>query len=274
MPPCMGLERILRPRKKRFMRKTIQYAIKSAIPALMSYIPVGIAFGVLMKSAGFNGLWTGATSLFVYAGSLQFLMVDFLTSSTPLYTVAIMAFLLNSRHIFYGFTFLEKFRTYGKERYFLIHTLTDECFSLYCAYRPEKGLKEKTVFLWMSGFLYLCWIGSTIIGAFLGSIIPFDTTGMDFAMTGLFVVIVLSQIKEAPNLSPGLLALGSSLVCLLIFGADQFILPALIVTMGLLCLFRKKLEPAWVGKETPDSQEDTEKTMHRLEGYEGKEETL
>ena len=108
------------------MIKTLRYAVKHSFPIFISFIPVGLAYGVLMESAGYNFLWTGACSLFVMAGSLQYLMVSFFAGGVSLATVAIMALLLNSRHIFYGLSFIEKFRSFGFWKYFLIYALTDE----------------------------------------------------------------------------------------------------------------------------------------------------
>ena len=129
------------------MKKTFVFAFRRSLPILISFFPVGIAYGLLMQNAGYNFLWTGACSLFVLAGSLQFLMVSFFAEGTPLATVAVMSLLLNSRHVFYGLSFVEKFRSFGPWRWFLIYSLCDENYSLHCAYRPEEGVIEKWAYV-------------------------------------------------------------------------------------------------------------------------------
>ena len=207
------------------MAKAFRYALKHSLPILISYIPVALAYGVLMQNCGYNFVWTGACSIFVLAGSLQYLMVTFFAGGVSLLTVAIMSLLLNSRHIFYGLSFIEKFRTFGPWKYFLIYSLTDENYSLHC------------------------WIILSIIGALIGSMLPFNTTGIDFALTALFIVILIEQILGADNRLPAWLAFVSAIVCLLIFGPSNFILPSLVITVALLSILRHRIEPVKAVKE-------------------------
>ena len=125
------------------MVKTLRYAIKHSFPIFISFIPVGLAYGVLMQSVGYNALWAGACSLFVMAGSLQYLMVSFFAGGVSLATVAVMALMVNSRHIFYGLSFIEKFRSFGLWKYFLIFSLTDENYSLHCSHNFPDDINEK-----------------------------------------------------------------------------------------------------------------------------------
>ena len=121
------------------MKKTILYVMKRSVPILIGFFPIGVAYGVLMRSIGYNTLWSALCSVIVFSGSLQFLMKN----STSLLTVAVMAALLNSRHLFYGLSFIEKFRPYGVWRLFLAYSMSDEAYSLHCAYRPQEGVNEK-----------------------------------------------------------------------------------------------------------------------------------
>ena len=172
------------------MAKAFRYALKHSLPILISYIPVALAYGVLMQNCGYNFVWTGACSIFVLAGSLQYLMVTFFAGGVSLLTVAIMSLLLNSRHIFYGLSFIEKFRTFGPWKYFLIYSLTDENYSLHCSHHFESDVNEKWAYV-LTAFLSISyWIILSIIGALIGSMLPFNTTGIDFAMTALFVVLI------------------------------------------------------------------------------------
>ena len=224
------------------MNKTILYVLKRSIPILIGFFPIGVAYGVLMRSIGYNTLWSSMCSIIVFSGSLQFLMVDFLKNSTPLLTVAVMAALLNSRHLFYGLSFLEKFRPYGAWRLFLAYSMSDEAYSLHCAYRPQEGVNEKWAYILTGASVPACWLLCTMTGGLLGRLIRFDTTGIDFSLTALFVVILLDQLREAKGKLPAVIAAASSVGCILIFGADQFILPSLLITVTLLAILRGKIE--------------------------------
>ena len=225
------------------LKKTFRYAFKRTIPILVSWIPVALAYGVLMSAAGYNFLWTGATSLIVYAGSLQLLMISFFTSAVPLITVAIMALLLNSRHIFYGLSLIEKFRGVGHWKAFLIYSLADENYSLHCSAVPEDGVDEKWQYIISSALLVSYWVILSMLGALAGSFIPFDTTGIDFALTALFAVILIDQLRGADNQLPAIVAGVSSVVCLALLGPDNFILPSLLVTVAALIVLKRWIEP-------------------------------
>lgn len=231
------------------MAKTLRYAVKHSFPIFISFIPVGLAYGVLMQNVGYNFLWTGACSLFVMAGSLQYLMVSFFAGGVSLATVAIMALLLNSRHIFYGLSFIEKFRSFGFWKYFLIYSLTDENYSLHCSHDFDEDIDEKWAYVLTALMCILYWVILSILGALIGTLIPFDTTGIDFALTALFIVILIEQLSGADNRLPALLAFVSSIVCLILFGPSNFILPSLVITVALLTILRSRIEPQNTKKE-------------------------
>jgi 4-azaleucine resistance transporter AzlC len=196
-----------------------------------------------MQNAGYNFVWTGACSLFVLAGSLQYLMVTFFAGGVSLATVAVMALLLNSRHIFYGLSFIEKFRSFGLWKYFLIFSLTDENYSLHCSHNFPDDINEKWAYVVTASMAWMYWVVLSIAGALIGTLIPFDTTGIDFALTALFIVILIEQMKGADNRLPALLAFVSSIVCLIFFGPSNFILPSLLITVALLIILRSRIEP-------------------------------
>ena len=222
--------------------KTFKYALKRSLPILIGWIPVALAYGVMMANAGYSFLWTFATSTAVYAGSLQFLMVSFFTGTASYLVVTVMALLINSRHIFYGLSFLEKFRDYGLWKGFLIFTMSDEAYSLHCSAKPEDGVDEKWAHIFTGGLVISYWIVLSTLGTLLGSFIPFDMTGVDFSMTALFTVILVDQLRESKNRLPALCALASSAVCLAVIGAENFILPSLFITTAALVFMCRKDE--------------------------------
>ena len=227
------------------LQNSFRYALRRSVPILVGFLPLGTAYGILMAKAGYNALWTGLTSLFVYAGSLQMLMIGFFTASTPIMTVIVASLLLNSRHIFYGLSFLDKFNSYGPWKYFLIYGLPDESYSLLCSYVPQEGVEEKWVHVFDTALIWLYWIAFSVLGCIAGSLIPFNLTGIDFAMTALFIVILVDQLKGAPSRLPAAVSLISAALCLLLFGPDNFLLPSLLVTLAALAALRGRLE----GKE-------------------------
>ncbi|MDO4981933.1 MAG: AzlC family ABC transporter permease [Eubacteriales bacterium] len=230
------------------MKNSIAFAFRRSIPIMVGFFPVGIAYGILMANAGYNFVWSGLTSLIVFAGSLQMLMITFFQSDMSMLTVIVTALLLNSRHIFYGLSFIEKFNGYGKWKWFLIYGLPDESYSLLCAYKQTEGVDEKWVHIFSTAFIWLYWIVFSTLGGIVGSHIPFDTTGIDFALTALFVVILIEQIKGAASKLPALIAVCSSVVCIAVLGADSFLLPSLIITVIILLLLRGKLETKEAGQ--------------------------
>lgn len=224
------------------MLETFKYSFKHSLPIFFGYLPLAVAYGILMENAGYNFLWTGACSFFVFAGSLQFLMLTFFAGGVSLLSVAIMALMINSRHIFYGISFIEKFRSFGIWKYFLIFTLTDENYSLHCSHNIKEGVNEKWAYVFTAALTMLYWGGLSVAGALIGTLIPFDTTGIDFALTALFIVILMDQMKGATTVLPAIIALISSIVCLIILGPSNFILPSLMITVVLLTVFRKNIE--------------------------------
>ena len=227
------------------MKNAFRYSLKHSIPILISFIPVGLAYGILMQTSGLNWVWTGACSLFVFAGSLQFLAVSFFAGGVSLLSVMIMALLLNSRHIFYGIPFLEKWKNYGIWKLFLIYALPDEAFSLHCSNTFDDGneVNKRWTYVFDALLILLYWVSLSIIGALLGSLITFRTDGIDFALTALFIVILIEQLKAAEGSKlPAIIAGASSIVCLLIFGPGGFILPSLLIAVVLLIVLRGRIE--------------------------------
>jgi len=224
------------------MGKSFSYAFRRTVPIMVGFFPLGVAYGILMSAAGYNFLWSGLVSLTVLAGSLQFLMLTFFAGGLSVTAMAVMALLLNSRHIFYGISYIDEFKSYGLWKYFMIYSLSDESYSLLCSYKPLEGVDRKTVNIMSSGFVCFYWVTFSMLGGLVGKLITFDTTGIDFALTALFTVILLDQMKEADNKLPALVSIVSAAGCLLVLGPKNFLLPSLLVTVAVLLLLRPRLE--------------------------------
>lgn len=228
--------------QKNIIKNSFKYSLERSVPILIGFFPVGTVYGLMMSAAGYNFLWSAAASLFVYAGSLQMLMISFFQSDMSILTIAVTALLLNSRHMFYGLSFIEKFRSYGGWKWFLIYGMPDESYSLLCSYVPREGVEEKWVHIFSTGLIWLYWIAFSVLGGLVGQLITFDTTGIDFALTALFIVILLDQIKSTGMKLPALIGGVSSVLCIIILGRDNFLLPSLAVTVLVLLMLRNKLE--------------------------------
>ncbi|HEX2924218.1 MAG TPA: AzlC family ABC transporter permease [Chloroflexota bacterium] len=216
------------------MRRVAKYAFVRTLPVLFGYLFLGIAFGLLLQKAGYNFVWAFFISLFVYAGVMQFVLVSFLSGGVSLVTAAIMTLLINSRHIFYGLSFIEKFRQMGRAYPYMIFSLTDETYSLLCATQTPKKLDEKKAMFAMALFDHCYWILGSVIGTLAGQMIAFNSTGVDFAMTALFVVLFVEQWQTHKVHIPAIVGLASSGIALVLFGANNFVLPSLIVTVTIL----------------------------------------
>ena len=214
--------------------KAFRAAFPLTIPVLTGYLFIGMAFGVMIQEKGYNFLWAMLMSLVIYAGSGQYLAVQFFAPGVSLLQMAVMEFMLNIRHVFYGLTLLERFSEMGRRRLYMIFSLTDETYSLFFVTKTPEGVEEDKFLFAIALLDQAYWVIGSGIGALLGAAVPFDTTGIDFAMTALFVVIMVEQWMEKKNRAGVLTGLGCGLLCLLIFGAGDFILPTMLLILACL----------------------------------------
>ena len=222
--------------------KELRFAWKITIPILFTYVFIGIAFGVLMAEAGYGALWSAASALFVYAGSLQLVLVPLLKSGASLFSIAVMALFLNARHIFYGVGFIEQFRKMGWRYPYMVLSLTDETYSILCSVRYEAGLDEDRASFYIALLNHCYWIAGCLIGSLAGNLLPWDMTGIDFSATAFFLVVVVNQWTEKNRRGPALIGLLSALIFYVLLGAEQFLIPALTVAAVALVAAKDLLE--------------------------------
>ena len=223
------------------MKKAFRPAFSVTIPVLCGYLFIGLAFGVMLRDIGFAPLWAFFSSLLIYAGSGQYLLVSLLAANASLVTVAAMTLLLNCRHIFYGLSFLETFHQMGRRKWYMIFSLTDETYSLLCSLKTPEGIDPNAMRFWIAILDHSYWIAGSVLGAVIGGMLPFDSTGIDFAMTALFTVIFVEQWMSAKCHVPAFLGLGAAAVSLAILGPDNFILPAMVAICVMLAALRGRL---------------------------------
>lgn len=234
-------------------RKALSAAFPVTVPVLMGYLSIGIAFGLMLERVGYNFIWAFFMSLTIYAGSGQYLGVELLATGAALADVALLTLLINFRHLVYGLSMLEKFRGMGLRKLYMIFSLTDETYALLSSARAPVGVSPRQFYFWVALLDQSYWILGSVIGGVAGALLPIDITGIDFAMTALFVVIAVDQWKTYRSHFPALLGAGATLVFLVLIGQAQMLLPSLGVIVLVLLLARERLDrPQETGQAPPD----------------------
>lgn len=223
-------------------RKAFKKAFPYTIPVLTGYLFIGIAFGVMFAEKGYSFLWAMLMSILVYAGSGQYLAVNFFVPGISFLQVIFMTLMVNIRHVFYGISLLDKFNHMGKKRWYMIFGLTDETYSLLCTTKVPEGVEEEKFLFAISIMNQSYWVIGSAIGGLAGTLLPFNSVGIDFAMTALFVVIFIEQWMEKENRIPEIIGVAAAFICLQIFGTAQFVLPSMLLIIMILFLSRTKLE--------------------------------
>lgn len=221
--------------------RLLKKAFIKTLPIMAGYLVLGMGFGILLKVNGYGLLWALAMSIFIYAGSMQFVGISLISGAVSPVSAAMTTLMVNARHIFYGISMINRYKGAGLKKIYLMTALTDETYSLVC---HDDG-KEENVHLYyflISLLDQFYWVLGSAAGSLLGAVIPFDTTGIDFSMTALFVTVFVDQWLTADKHSPALIGLGVSALCLLIFGSDSFLLPSMAGILILLSFMRKKIE--------------------------------
>lgn len=228
------------------MDKTKSNALKAAfpytIPIAAGFLFLSISYGFLMSSKGFSAFYPICMSIFIYAGSMQFAAVNLLLSTFNPIAALILTLMVNSRHLFYGISMLDKYKNTGLKKLFLIFGLTDETFSVNVSAEIPKGIDRGWFMFFTTLLNYMYWVLGTVVGAVLGSYITINTNGIEFVLTALFVVIFLNQWLESKSHISALVGVFSSALCLIVFGAENFMIPSLILILLMFLIFRKKVE--------------------------------
>ena len=253
--------------------RTIQLAFYKSVPVMAGYIVLGIGFGILMHNAGYGVLWTAAMSIFIYAGSLQYVGVGLLSGGASVLTTALTSFMVNARHLFYSISMVDHYKDAGKYKPYMIFALTDETYSLLCdgefpegaeaeGAKPEganlggakpEGFDLNQYRFFVSLFNQSYWVTGSIAGSLLGAVLPFSTAGIEFSMTALFAASFTEQWIMAKDHVPALTGLLGTLLFLVLFGRENFLIPSMLLITLVLTLFRGRISAA--DRETVISEE-------------------
>ena len=225
--------------------KLFRHAFINTLPVLAGYIVLGLGFGILLRVAGFGALWALAMSIFMYAGSMQYVGVTLLAGGAPFLTVAITTLMVQARHLFYGVSLIDRYRGAGLKKLYMMHALTDETYALVSGSHVPDFADAHNYYFAVSLLNHLYWISGCMLGSLAGAILPFSSEGVDFAMTALFVTIFVEQWVSEKEHRPALIGLGATALCLLVFGSESFLIPSMVLILLGLFLLRRPIE----GKE-------------------------
>lgn len=226
--------------KFNLLKDSVRSAFPHTIPVLTGFLVLGMAYGVLMQSKGYGVLWAVLMSAIAYCGSMQFVAVTLLTTVFNPVQAFFLSLMVNARHLFYGLSMLEKYKGLGKIRFFLIYTLTDETFSIASSITPPADVDRKLFYCCISFLNYVYWVTGTFLGGLIGSKITFNTKGLDFVLTALFVVLFIEQMKYRELRRFGLAGITGALIGLIVFGAENMMIPSMVIILLILLAGRKK----------------------------------
>ena len=220
--------------------KTIKFAFIKSIPVCAGYIFLGMGFGILLRNAGYGVIWAFCMSLFIYAGVMQYVGVNLLASNASIITTAVTTFMVNARHLFYSIAMIARYSDTNKYNPYLYYGLTDETYSLLCDCEIPEGLDKGEYLFYVTLFNHSYWILGGVLGNILGSVLPFSFSGVEFSMTAIFVASFTEQCLNNKDHLPAITGTVSTLTCLIIFGRDNFLIPAMLIITAVLLIFGKK----------------------------------
>lgn len=224
---------------KGIITRSFRAAFPCTIPILAGLLFLGMAYGIYMNVSGFSFVYPMIMAAVIFGGSLEFLAAQMLLSPFAPLQVLMVSLMIQARHLFYGISMLDKFKDMGWKKFYLIYGMCDETFSINCTAEIPGDCDRGWFYFFVTLLNQLYWVGGATLGGLLGNLITFDTKGLDFVMTAMFIVIFLEQwLKEKHHFSEWA-GLASSAACLLIFGKDNFMIPAMICILLLLTAFRK-----------------------------------
>lgn len=223
-------------------KKAFKAALPHTIPIAVGFLFLGMSYGFYMKSKGFSFVYPMLMSMFIFAGSMEFVTVNLLLSAFNPLSAFLLTLMVNARHLFYGISMLDKYKEIGWKKPYLIFGMCDESFTINCTVTPPDDVDKGWFMFFVTLLNQIYWVTGATLGALLGYVIQFNTTGIEFVMTALFVVMFINQWDETTEHQSALIGLGASLICLLIFGSDKFILPAMALIILCFTLIRGKKE--------------------------------
>ena len=223
---------------------TARKAFLKSLPVMGGYVVLGMGFGILAHNAGYGVPWVLAMSLLMYAGSMQYVGISLLQGGASVLITAVTTVMVNARHLFYSISMIGRYKDAGRYKPYLIFALTDETYSLLCDGKAPEGTDPGLFFFLVSLFNHTWWVAGSLAGALLGGVLPFSTAGIEFSMTALFIASFTEQWITMKDHLPALTGLAGTLACLLVFGPERFLIPAMLLITLVLTLLRGRTAAA------------------------------
>jgi 4-azaleucine resistance transporter AzlC len=232
-------------KRKEEALKAFRAAFPLTVPVLTGFAFLGIAYGILMEKKGYGPLWSLLMSSIAFCGSMQYVAITLLTAVFNPFQAFLMSLMVNARHLFYGICMLKKYKKLGPVKNFLIYVLCDETFSIVSSAKVPADVNRKWFYFWVSFLDYSYWVVASVIGGFLGSVITMNTKGLDFVLTALFAVIFTEQLREIGSRISALIGTACSIVCLVVFGPQNFIIPSMILILFVLTVMKGRVNESF-----------------------------
>lgn len=220
-------------------KKAMRQVFLDTVPVLTGYLFLGAGFGILLSETGYGVWWALGMSVFIFAGSGQYLAVSLLAGGASLLSTAVATFLVNARHIFYGISLLDDYEKAGKKKPYLIFALTDETYSLVTQNHPPEGMSRHSYCFAVSLLDHIYWVCGCVLGSLVGRYIPISFEGVEFVLTALFVTMFVDQWLSSKNHFPAIVGVVSTALCLVLFGSELFLIPSMILMAVLLTVSQK-----------------------------------
>ncbi|MBQ9412461.1 MAG: AzlC family ABC transporter permease [Oscillospiraceae bacterium] len=223
-------------------RKELKRAFLKTLPVMAGYLVIGIGYGILLRSSGYGALWALATGVLIYAGSMQYVGVGLLAGGASVFTAIVTTLMVNARHLFYSVSMLGRYKDTGKYKPYLIFALTDETYSLLCDEAVPEGTDAGLYYFLVSAFNQFYWVAGCVAGSLIGTVLPFSTRGIEFSMTALFIASFTEQWLTNRDHVPAVIGTVSAVLCLIVFGTEHFLIPAMLLITLALTAVRKREE--------------------------------
>ena len=236
-------------------KQIVKKAFITSLPVMAGYIILGIGFGILLRDAGYGVLWALSMSVFIFAGSMQYVGVSLIAGGASIITTILTTLMVNARHLFYSISMVEKYKDAGKYKPYMIFALTDETYSLLCDGKTPDEEHADLYRFWVSLFNQSYWVIGSVAGSLLGAVLPFSTAGIEFSMTALFIASFTEQWLSTKDHIPAITGVLGTVLCLILFGSERFLIPAMLLITLVLSLLRKRLDKGRSQAERQDSGE-------------------
>ena len=229
-------------------KKDIAAAFRTSLPIMVTFVVLGTGYGILMQKHGFGPLWSFLSGIVIFSGTVQFVSVSLLGSGNII-MAAFTAFMVAARHIFFSISMIGRYKEEGKRKWYLFYALCDETYAMLSQNEVAEGMNKSAYRLLVTLFDQSSWVIGSFLGGWIGSLLPFNSEGIDFAMTALFTTVFIEQWIESRCHIPAVLGLVATLLCRILFGKDIFLIPAMIIIIGVLIIMRKRIEENGEGVE-------------------------